>query len=205
MAKNYKRFLLLTKSVRYKKYSWQLIFKLVTGLPTTSLGIFYVSPIRNYWYFDIVTWKHYIIFVLMSGLQITLIDIQHLTSRHKLWLILRERRREIFPSLHPPLSTPICSTGPAFTNIILLIIFSVDWCIDVTKLYPLFSLVWSFLTFKLNSAEVLRPLKIIIFPRRPPIIKFEGDFIKIWLIHVSFAEICQTNKLNNMNKYLIDV
>ena len=74
-----------------------------------------------------------------------------------------------------------------------------------TKLYPLFSLVWSFLTFKLNSAEVLRPLKIIIFPRRPPIIKFEGDFIKIWLIHVSFAEICQTNKLNNINKYLIDV
>ena len=128
----------------------------------------------------------------MSGLQIFLIDIQHLTSRHKLWLILRERRREIFPSLHPPLSTPICSTGPAFTNIILLIIFSVDWCIDVTKLYPLFSLVWSFLTFKLNSAEVLRPLKIIIFPRRPPIIKFEGDFIKIWRIHVSFAEICQT-------------
>ena len=113
MAKNYKRFLLLTKSVRYKKFNWQLIFKFVTGLPTTSFGIFYVSPIRNYWYFDIVTWKHYIIFVLMSGLQITLIDIQHLTSRHKLWLILRERRREIFPSLHPPLSTPIWSTHRA--------------------------------------------------------------------------------------------
>ena len=101
--------------------------------------------------------------MLMSGLQILLIDIQHLAWPLLTSQTLTHPEGEIFPALTSPstVNTNLELTGAqprhkhnSIDNPLLNV---------VTKLYSL-GLVRSFLTFKLNSPKVLGPLKIIIFP-----------------------------------------